>query len=362
MAQIPNIADLTINAEEVTDISQMIALKSYQDANYLRFHRLVDGISRKTQILLDATSGQAGWKATGCAAIASGGMDIRMAELFWDLVTIEDTLELCQNDLDSNFKLLVKKYSKDKFGDLTDQEAIKTFIYARVSQFIEEANERLIWLGDKDATNVADDGNIVDTIDPKFYTPLDGFWRQVMDSTTTPFTNIPANEQLTKALQLSTMDSTAAFNVVKGTYDKADDATKMDPDAFIWVTAQIYNQYKSYLAANTLSGGGLSEITINGIVKPAYMGVPVETSIFISKKILSDFEVGDGASPEVYTYDFPHRALMATPDLLPVATLNSEDIKGFESFYVQKDRKSNVRFDFDLDAKLVRPELVSAAY
>jgi len=59
------------------------------------------------------TSGRAGWKATGCAAVASGGMDIKMAELFWDTVTIEDTLEICQSDLDSNFKLLVRANSKD---------------------------------------------------------------------------------------------------------------------------------------------------------------------------------------------------------------------------------------------------------
>jgi len=365
MAQIPNIGELTINPEEVRDLTQMIAQFVYQDPNYTKFHTTATGINRKTQILLDSTSGLAGWKATGCAAIASGGMNIKLAEKYWDLVTIEDSLEICQSDLDQNFKALVKKYAKDKFGDLADQEAINIYVTAKVAQFIKEAHERLIWLGDKDASNVEDGGKVVDTIDPKFFTPLDGIWRQVMDSvtagTTTSFTNIARNEKATKALQEALTDN-EAFDIVKGLYDKADNALKLDPTAYIRVTAGIYNGYKNYLSANTLSGGGLSEITVNGIKQVAYMGIPVETSLFESKAIMDYFEVSDGGSPEAKTYDFPHRGIMATPDLLPVATLNEEDISSIEAFYVQKDRKSIIRFDFDMDTVVVRPDKVSVAY
>ena len=77
MAQIPNIANLTINPVEVQDISQVIAQKLWQNENFLKLFNVVDGISKKTQILLDATSGRAGWKATGCAAVASGGTGYR---------------------------------------------------------------------------------------------------------------------------------------------------------------------------------------------------------------------------------------------------------------------------------------------
>ena len=82
----------------------------------------------------------------------------------------------------------------------------------------------------------------------------------------------------------------------------------------------------------------------------------------IGKTILEDFELTDGGSPEVLTYNLPHRGYMATPDIVSVATLSDEDIKALEQFYVQKDRKSFIRFDFDLDVKVLRPELVSVAY
>ena len=57
MAQIPNIADLTINPVEVQDISQVIAKRLWQNENFLKLFNVVDGISKKTQILLDSTSG-----------------------------------------------------------------------------------------------------------------------------------------------------------------------------------------------------------------------------------------------------------------------------------------------------------------
>ncbi len=109
MAQIPDISNLTINPVEVTEV---LAQMQYQQADYLKYHTLVSGINRKTQILLDASSGNAGWKATGCAALSSGGMSIELAEKYWDLITIEDTLEYCQSDLDSNFKMLLLSIGK----------------------------------------------------------------------------------------------------------------------------------------------------------------------------------------------------------------------------------------------------------
>lgn len=364
MAQIPNIGSLTINPVEVQDLREMIARAVYQNADFLKFHTVVDGITKKTQILLDDSSGRAGWKATGCAVVASGGMSIKLAQMFWETVTIEDMLDYCQADLDVNFKPLVLRNSKDKFGDLEDQEAIKTFVYASVVRYLTEAFERLAWLGDTEAENVTDSGYVKDAIDVKFYTPLDGIWKQVFTAVTAgtcPRFTVAANAQATKALQLSTLTDAAAFAIVKGVFDKADDALKLDPNAYIRVTAGVYNGYKNHLAASTLSGGGLSEKTIDGIANPAYMGIPIFTSVFESKVILNDFEISTG-SPAVLTYNLPHRAIMATPDLLPAATINMEDIGALESFYEQKDRKSYVRFDFDIDVKVVRPDMISVAY
>ena len=222
----------------------------------------------------------------------------------------------------------------------------------------------MIWLGNTRTENTTESGYVKDTIDVKFYTPLDGIWKQVfagVTAGTTPHTNVTRNEQSTKILQAAITDA-EAFAIVKGVYDNADDALKLDPNAFIRVTSAVYNGYKNYITSGEFSYGGYSEKLINGIAQLAYMGVPVMTSLLESKFILNDFEISDGGSPEVLTYNLPHRAIMATPDLLPLATINSDDINTLESEYVWKDRKSYVRFNYDIDVKLVRPDMVSVAY
>ena len=81
MAQVPNIENLTVNPVEVSDLREVIAAAVYQSPDFLKFHEVVDGMDKKTQILLDDSAGKAGWKATGCAPIASGGMNIKIAKL-----------------------------------------------------------------------------------------------------------------------------------------------------------------------------------------------------------------------------------------------------------------------------------------
>lgn len=365
MAQIPNIENLTINPVEVQDLREVIAQAIYQDPNWARLHAVADGISKKTQILLDDSSGKLGWKATGCAVVQSGGASIKLAQKYWEPVTIEDMIDFCQADLDVNFKPLVIRNAADKFGALTDQEAINIFVSAKLEQYLKEAVQRLAFLGDTEIENVADGGNLKDTVNVKFYNSVDGWWKQMVAgvvATTTPHTNIAANEEATKALQLSALTDAAAFAVIKGIYDKADDALKLDANAYIWATPAIYNGYKNYITSGEFANGGFSEKIINGVSNVAYQGIPIYTDVFLGKLILNDFEVSDGASPAVMTYDFPHRAYMATPDVLPMATTNIDDFGKLESEYVWKDRKSYVRFDFAIDAKVIRPDMISVAY
>jgi len=358
MAQVPNIADLTIGAVEVQDLSQMIPQTIFQDENFLSMHQVVEGITKKTQILFDKSSGKVGWLASGCGAVQSNGAQIKIGEDFWLPVTIKDMLDYCQAELDQNFKPIVLKNSKDKFADLENQEAIKVFVYATLTKFLKEAIERLAWLGDTDVANVADGGLLIDTVNVKFYNPIDGFWKQIFTNVVaenTPRVTIAANAQATKALQMSTMTDEESFKAIRAVYDNAPDALKLDPAAFIDVTPRIYNGYKNYLMSGALSGGGITELIVNGMPTVAYQGVPLKVSLYRDKLVKEDFI--DGVK-----YNLPHRIIMATPELLPVATISTDDMEQLASFYVEKEEKSYVKFAFDLDAKLIRPDMVSVGY
>ena len=49
MAQIPNIADLTINPVEVQDISQVIAQRLWQNENFLKLFNVVAWVSQSKE-------------------------------------------------------------------------------------------------------------------------------------------------------------------------------------------------------------------------------------------------------------------------------------------------------------------------
>lgn len=364
MASEINVSSLTISAEEAKLVSEIVAPLIYSNEDFMKYHELVTGIDKKTQIVLDNGGGRAGWLDANCTAVESGGMGITFSQLFWELVTIGDQMVHCQADLDQNFKMTVKKFARDH-KDISASSDLLNYIVARLERFIKESMERLIWLGDTEADNVTGGGYVKNAIDKKYYTPLNGIWKQAVTyvgTGATPRFTIAANAQNTKALQLSYLTSQRAFDAIKGVYDNASDLLKSDPAAYIAVTPEIYHAYKAYLMSSTLTGGGLSEMTINGVINPAYAGIPVYNKLFLGTIIKSDFEVSDNGSPEVLTYNLPHRVIMTVPANVPVATLSEDDIRSIESFYYQKDRTNYFRFNYDLDVKVLRGEMISLGY
>jgi hypothetical protein len=364
MATVIDLTSLTINPEEARTVSEIIAPLIYSDeAEFQKKHRLVSGIVGKTQIVLDGGNANSGWVDTGCTPPASGGMDITLTQLYWDLVTIGDEVTHCQKEVDQNFKMLVKKFASDH-SDISSSNAVLNYIIARLLTFITEARERNAYLGDTDATQDTASGYIKTGVDTKFYTAVDGYWKQLfayVAAGTTPRYTISANATATKALQL-TLASTAGYDALKGMWDNADDKLKSAPTSYFELTPALYWNYSSYLATTPATIGGFTNVIVDGVQKMAYMGKPVYESQFIGGKILSDFQIITGTSPAVYTYNLPNRGIFTTPENTPVATLSDEDVKNIESFYYQKDRTNIMRYAFDVDVKVLRPALASVAY
>ena len=68
MAQVPNIENLSVNPIEVADLREVIAAAVYQSPDFLKFHEVVDGMDKKTN-LVDIQL-ESWLETTGCS---SGG-------------------------------------------------------------------------------------------------------------------------------------------------------------------------------------------------------------------------------------------------------------------------------------------------
>ena len=292
-----NVSQLgTFNPIELDDIRKVVAERFWASPDINQIFTVFDGYDKKTQLVLADELGLSGILDSGGARPQSGGMGITLAEKFVNTVLIGDTKLHTQADFDKDFKMVVRKSAKD-YTELSETDQIAIYITEKMLQYMKEAQYRLAMLGDTDADLNSAGGKLVNsytiggvtyTNNKKHFNPLDGVWKQAMtgvDDSKTPRATIAENYAYTKALQLAITDA-HAFAAIKAVYDNAAHDLKGDPNAYILATSAVYHGYKNYLMTNTMSGGGLSELTINGVKVPAYAGVPIIEDKFVQNTIV----------------------------------------------------------------------------
>jgi len=212
-----------------------------------------------------------------------------------------------------------------------------------------------IWFSDK-AGEIQDDGGaFADTIDIDLYNVIDGLWKQIfaeINAGDSNFVDITQNENATYALQVLPADS--AVDYLGAMYDQADSRLLEQPDAKFYVTRSIADNYRKTLRTKTL-GAGFLEVTENGRPQLYFEGIPVMVRSDWDRDIKRLFDNGTKV-------DKPHRALLTTPNNIPVATLSTDDFTTLESFYDQYRKSNIIDVAFSLDAKFLESYMAVAAY
>lgn len=425
----------TFNPIELADIKQVVAERFFTSPDFSRLFSVYDGYDKKTQLVLADELGLSGILDSSSTRPQSGGMGITLADKFVDTVLIGDTKIHTQASFDKDFKMVVRRSAKD-YNELSESDQIAIYITEKVITYMDEARWRLAMLGDTTADINTNGGSLVDTYtiggvtytnDKKMWNPINGVWAQLrtgVSNALTPRATIAENYLYTKATQLAITD-VHCFEAIKAVYDNAPDDLKALPTAYILVTSKIYNGYKNYLLSGSLTGGGLTQMTIDGIPTPAYNGVPIlldgktgNTILKYSNMAPSDTLHGatlaqnytevtvhsTAGFPEsgklditvtgdvfVYTskdatkfygasqllsvnadnaavtlaeavYDMPHRIVMTTPENLGFYTLDQNDLVTLDSFYDKITRSNYIGYGFLMDVVIGREELCSVAY
>ena len=61
-------------------------------------------------------------------------------------------------------------------------------------------------------------------------------------------------------------------------------------------------------------------------------------------------------------YNLPHRAILTTPENIPIGTTSEEDLQELDSFYDKKSKTNNVDIAFDLDTKVLEDYMAVTAF
>ncbi|MFD2961617.1 MULTISPECIES: hypothetical protein [Olivibacter] len=364
MASTLDLTNVEFTFEQVKGIKEAIWEKVFNNPALEQFHTVVPGIVAKRQIVILGLLGLSGKKSAGCAPDENPNR-IPSSEKFWDPQYIEDRFVECFKDLLDKFTVYGLKSGVEK-ADLTDTD-FANFLESRVGVAMLEAILRLIWFGDITAENVADGGVITDGVDVEYFTPIDGFFKQIfaiVAANPEQRVTIAKNAGATYAAQrFDTTDTTnrVATNILQGLLDNADERLvdtnvegEPEADVFIVATKSLVDQYKRERRAND-NVDIAYERTETGFKYIEIDGVRVFAFNFWDRTIKAYQDNGT-------KYNLPHRAVLLDRRNMQVGVEEENDLAQLDIFYDKRNKEMVMDYGFNLDAVLVEDYRVMAAY
>jgi len=353
---------LTLNPIEVQDLQDFIIERVFEKPVFEAIHgRFETGVKMKEQIVFASQFGKMGLKKAAACTRQTSGAESTLTEKFWEPVGIEDTLIICQAEINGLFKAYYTKIQNYKqLYDITGSD-LEIFYAILVEEAITSLVWRAAWFGDTDAvTSGAATPGLVAVGNVKFYNYFDGLWKQIftaVTATTVKRVTITENATVTsKAAQLA-LAAGAAKAYIRSVVDLADSRLRADPNGIIMVTRELFDNYKQGLE----DAGAAFDVmlTLEGLPSIKYDGriiVNMETIWGLDAR--EDFE--NNSTDNVYY--LPHRIVFTVPNNIPLATLNQDDLTELDQWYNKDEQLNKTAFGFTLDAKLLEEYMIVVAY
>jgi hypothetical protein len=370
MAGIFDGSNLTLNREDIKNMSEAIWEAFYLKPSINEFHTIETGIVHNKQIaILGIFEGLTGQLYEECG-LTPNTSQVGASEKEWNPKRIGDRFEQCFSDLlDTFWKYSLKPGVKK--DDLTATDFAR-FIEERISDAIAEGVFRHVWFGDTDAANYNSSpaGHILNGTALKWFNVIDGYWKQVYD--------IVAADSDRKSVYVAGDSSSIATKNAQSTYANqrfnATDTTnelitnslqKIIDDAdtrlvsgtetphFI-VTKSVADQYKR--ERKKASGIDLAyERVEKGIMKLQCDGFDLYVFDFMDRMIKSYENNGT-------KWYLPHRILFTTKSNLRVGTEEESNLSTLKMFYAEYQNKYVIEYAFNLDAKVILDDQIQVAY
>lgn len=354
MASKIDVSALSINAQEVTQITKAIFEKIFKDPQLSRIHRIETGIIAQEQIVFISQLEIGGQKLVSCTPAEIAGLFL--TESFWDPQLIAGRLKHCAADLNKLLKIFARaKKATPDFFDRIGSEEIGILI-ARVASHIVDSVNAKIWFGAKNAAVQPGGDFTIIGFNAEIWNQFDGLWEQIFTNAELPaiprFT-ITANAGATFALQA--LPAGESLKIFRGVHNISDARLLGEPSAQYICTRSIWNNFVDLLEDKQLDSGGFTRETTDGQVSIKYRNIPIilyDGWDRIIEKFQNDLTVTV----------LPHRLILTVPDNIPIGTLNTSDMTNIESFYDKKDKENIIDYSYFLDVKFLENYMATVAF
>ena len=354
MASKIDISSLTLNAEEASNVSSVVLEREFVNGVLSDSHMVETGIEHNKQIVFAGKITDSLKLAAACAP-AEGGT-LGFSEKFWTPKTFTTRFKHCAGDLSNLVKIFKKaqRMNPDFYDRIASEEM--GMVAARVGVMLREVLPVKAWFSDTAAALHSGAGVFSTGTDLTLYSVIDGIWKQVfaeISSGDSNYIEIAENSLASYALQKA-LGASTAYDTFEAMVNAGDERLVSDVDARFYVTRSLADNYRDYLRSNTL-GAGFTDITENGKRILTFDGYQIEVRYDWDRIIRANQDNGT-------VYNLPHRALLTTPENIPVGTLATEDFETLDSFYDKVTKANYIDVAFSMDAKFLESYMAVAAY
>lgn len=350
MATVLDFSKFSFTAEQIRDINELLYDEVMQAPEISLIHTIHPNIVFDKEIGFIGEGGLVGVAGQGCDPTAQdwkiGTRTVKWTPKSWEIL-IED----CWKDLESTCAVYALKQGVDVSDfSTTDYYAIVVQV---LSVAIKKFIVRLAWFSDTDAKNVSANGVITNGVDTKYFSIIDGFWKQIIAQTTVNAAQrvaIAENTGATYAQQ--ELSPTSVANYLKALKYKASMVLRSMTDAIVPCTQSVYDAWEQYNQGKEIES--LYTNLINGTkTLKAYNMTLVPLPIW-DEMILKYENTGTKLNN-------PHRAVLTTKSNLNIGVDKESSFEDMRIWYNPDSRKVKTELMGKFDAKLYNPELLQVA-
>lgn len=338
-------------------LSELIFLATVAAGSLDKVATVLGGVQNGKKINGVAGIGLIGSASTGCETTYQS-LSLKGIEKTWNLGEWEIPLKLCYDEIKGKLMGLSLKQGI-AIEDMRSDEFVTGVVEPLLRTAIEQMLWRLAWFGDKSATNVTSGGVITDGVDLKYFTLIDGFWKQIFSAITENprhRVTIAANSQATLAGQFDGL-------YTKGVVTKIFDDLKRVADSRLWNKQRVQVvATKSLVDAlewdvkETNKGGDLAYTDLlNGMQLTKYRGMDIVSCPIFDTMIAENENKGA-------TLNLPHRAVLCSAADLLVGTGSTNSLDQVNMGYNEENGHIWLKAKDTIGAVIVEDNLLAAAY
>lgn len=347
-----NLSNFTFTAEQIRNINELVYEGIAKLPELSAIHTMFDGIVYDKEIGFITGGGLVGKKGQGCDPEVQD-FSVATRKVTWTPKEWEVYIDECAEAL-KNTMVVYSMNKGTRVDDLTDTDYMAIVVEVLIDA-VKQFLYRIIWFGDTDATNVSGDngGLITAGVDTGYFDIIDGLFKQLetmVANTPAIGVTISANNQASKALQMSSLTPDLAYALLSDMYYQSNPKMReRKGELRFLVTQSVADKYEQYL-----TGKGISETyknLVDGIQALSFNGIPVIPMPVWDGMIQSYQDLGA-------TYNKPHRALLCTKAVIAVGTPSTEAFGEVDLWYDKTSRKNYVLIKDKIDAKILSDKMV----